>query len=113
MQKFISALGIHGRQLKVMGYCDEFTRKKFEGTKSKTFAMIKPDCYNHMGKIIDIIQSSSGLTISRLKMLKMTRSLAEEQYAEHKGEMVFRISHETNSNDRWYTFLPGGEICCS
>ena len=45
--------------------------------------MIKPDCYPHIGKIIDIIEHS-GFVIGNIKMAKMTLADAEEFYAEHK-----------------------------
>ena len=50
--------------------------------------MIKPDCYNHMGKIIDIIYSS-GFRISNLKMLRMTLNQARQFYAEHQGKPFY------------------------
>jgi len=49
----------------------------------RTFAMIKPDCYQNIGKIIDIIEHS-GFVIGNIKMAKMTLGDAEEFYAEHK-----------------------------
>jgi len=79
-----ATLCIYARQLTLVDYADVATRNIFEHKKSKTLALIKPDCYNHIGKIIAIIQKN-GLTIANLQMLKMDRKMAEEQYAEHKG----------------------------
>mgnify|MGYP001421995573 CR=1 FL=1 len=47
-------LTCYGRQLKVIDFADEFTRKNLVGSSvaNKTFAMIKPDCYLKIGKII-------------------------------------------------------------
>lgn len=45
--------------------------------------MIKPDCYQHIGKILDIIEHS-GFTISNIKMARLQVSDTEEFYAEHK-----------------------------
>lgn len=50
---------------------------------NRTFAMIKPDAYTSIGKIIDIIENS-GFVIGNLKMAKLTLSDAQEFYAEHK-----------------------------
>jgi len=80
---------VHARQLKVVDYADVFTRKNFESAKEKTFAMIKPDCYQNIGKIIDIIEHS-GFVIGNIKMAKMTLGDAEEFYAEHKGKPFYR-----------------------
>jgi nucleoside diphosphate kinase len=49
----------------------------------RTFAMIKPDAYTSIGKIVDIIERS-GFVISNMKMAKFTLSDAEEFYGEHK-----------------------------
>ena len=79
---------IYSRQLKVVDYADVFTRQRFEVQRSKTFAMIKPDCYNHIGKIIDIILSS-GFRIGNLKMMRMTLTQTRQFYAEHTGKPFF------------------------
>ena len=51
---FIGAsVTICARVLKVIDYGDVHTRRYFENQRQRTFAMIKPDCYSHMGKIIE------------------------------------------------------------
>jgi nucleoside-diphosphate kinase len=67
------------RVLKVTDYGDVHTRKKFEVDKSRTFAMIKPDAYQHMGKIIDAI-SHAGFAINKLKMSKFSKSTSSTFY---------------------------------
>ena len=49
---------IFSRQFKILDYADEFTRKAFdqEHHVEKSFAMIKPDSYTNIGKIIHIIE---------------------------------------------------------
>ncbi len=79
---------IYSRQLKVVDYADVFTRKAFESQKSRTLALIKPNAYDHIGKIMDIIYAN-GLAVNRLKMLKMKLEDAQEFYAEHKGKPFF------------------------
>lgn len=81
-------LCIYGRQLKICEYADVFTSRVFEEKKSKTLALIKPDCYKEIGKIIALIQGND-LVISNLQMIKMTREFAEDQYAEHKGKPFY------------------------
>jgi len=46
---------VFARQLKIVDYGDVFTRQRFENQRQRTFAMIKPDAYTQMGKIIDAI----------------------------------------------------------
>eukprot|EP00746_Dinoflagellata_sp_MGD_P164048 gnl/MRDRNA2_/MRDRNA2_92465_c0_seq1.p1 gnl/MRDRNA2_/MRDRNA2_92465_c0~~gnl/MRDRNA2_/MRDRNA2_92465_c0_seq1.p1 ORF type:complete len:377 (-),score=64.68 gnl/MRDRNA2_/MRDRNA2_92465_c0_seq1:199-1329(-) len=62
---------IHSRQLKVIEYGDVHTRKAMEASKSRTLAIIKPDAYNHMGKILSMVHAN-GFVVARLKMVKMT-----------------------------------------
>jgi len=62
---------IHSRQLKVIEYGDVHTRKGMEASKSRTLAIIKPDAYNHMGKILSMVHAN-GFVVARLKMVKMT-----------------------------------------
>ena len=51
--------------------------------------MIKPDCYKHIGKIINAIENS-GFVISNIKMTKMAITDSQQFYAEHKvNSMTF------------------------
>eukprot|EP01017_Pseudomicrothorax_dubius_P021420 TRINITY_DN2308_c0_g1_i2.p1 TRINITY_DN2308_c0_g1~~TRINITY_DN2308_c0_g1_i2.p1 ORF type:complete len:187 (-),score=44.58 TRINITY_DN2308_c0_g1_i2:700-1260(-) len=83
-----SVVTVYARQLKVVDYADVFTRRQFESQRGKTYAMIKPDAYNHIGKIVDAIERT-GFIISNLKMTKMTLRDAQEFYAEHRGKPFF------------------------
>ena len=51
--------------------------------KERTLAMIKPDAYLHMGKIIDMVEQT-GFIIANLKLAKLSASDAEEFYMEHR-----------------------------
>ena len=50
--------------------------------------MIKPDCYKHIGKIIDAIYVN-GFKISQMKMSRFSTATASEFYGEHKGKPFF------------------------
>ena len=54
---------------------------------SRTFIMIKPDGVRRklIGKIITRFEEA-GLIIIIMKMLNLTRKIAEKHYAEHKGK---------------------------
>jgi nucleoside-diphosphate kinase len=93
-----STLTIYSRQLKVVDYADVFTRQRFETQRSKTFAMIKPDCYNHVGKIVDILLSQ-GFRISNMRMAKLTLTQARQFYAEHTGKPFFEDLTNFMSSD--------------
>lgn len=86
---FIGAvITVYARQLKIVDYGDVATRKKFEVNRQRTFAMIKPDAYNQIGKIIDAI-NQNGFKISKLKMSKFTDKTSSEFYAEHIDRPFF------------------------
>ena len=55
----------------LLEYGDVNTRSKLEIIKGKTFAMVKPDAYNNIGKIVDAIEKSY-FNITNLKITKFT-----------------------------------------
>lgn len=56
----------------------------------RTFAMVKPDGVQRglVGAVIDRYERR-GLKVVALKLLKVSRQLAEEHYAEHKGKPFY------------------------
>ncbi|MCL2690494.1 MAG: nucleoside-diphosphate kinase [Chitinispirillia bacterium] len=58
--------------------------------KVKTLAIIKPDAVRNKtaGKIFNMIENSE-LTIEAVKMVRLTRELAGEFYAVHKGKPFY------------------------
>lgn len=83
-----SQVTILSRVLKVTDYGDIFTRRRFESQRERTFAMIKPDAYTAMGKIIDATYAS-GMVINKLKMSRFSKKTAGEFYAEHKDKAFY------------------------
>ena len=53
-----STITVYSRQYKIVEYADDFTKKAFDQTHhlEKTFAMIKPDSYTNIGKILQVIE---------------------------------------------------------
>lgn len=80
---------IHARQLKVVEYADVYTRKSFEAKKSRTLAIVKPNAYNQLGKIIDTINTAGGVLIAKLKMVKLSKEDAEGFYKAKQGDPIF------------------------
>lgn len=62
----------------------------------KTFIMIKPGAVQRelMGEIISRFEKK-GIKIVALKLMRMTRKLAMEHYAEHKGKNFYEPLVET------------------
>jgi len=50
--------------------------------------MIKPDCYTHIGRVIDAI-IQAGLSINAMKMARFTINDAIQFYSEHQGKPFF------------------------
>ena len=83
-----NTITVYARQLKVVEYADVFTRTRFENKKARTFGMVKPDAYHHLGKILAEVLRA-GFKISRLKMHRFTQGEAQSFYAEHQGKGFF------------------------
>lgn len=66
-----SVITIFSRQLKIIEYADAFTAKELGQLKGRTLALIKPDAYNHMGRILSAVHNA-GFIIAQLKMIRMT-----------------------------------------
>lgn len=79
---------ILSRVLKITDYGDVATRKLFETTRQRTFAMIKPDAYSQIGKIIDSVYQN-GFCINSLRMSKFTKETAGQFYGEHKEKSFY------------------------
>lgn len=52
-----STVTVYSRQLVVKEYADLYTRTAFEEKRGRTLALIKPNAYLHIGKIVSRIQS--------------------------------------------------------
>merc|ERR1711959_202770 len=83
-----ATISIYSRQLKVVEYADEFTTKKLAPKQEKTLAIVKPDTYTHLGKIMDTILAA-GLTIGNARMTKLTPDRVEEFYEDLRGNQSF------------------------
>ena len=64
-------INIYSRLHKLVEYGDDYTKNYFEDIRSNSFALIKPEGYLNIGKIIDIIYQCE-FNISRLKLCKMS-----------------------------------------
>merc|ERR1719359_1719370 len=81
-------LNVFSRQVKIAEYADVFTRNELEGNKSRTLALVKPDAYPHLGKIIAEVYKM-GFVISKMKMVKLSKEEAAEFYSSIKGKPFF------------------------
>jgi len=78
---------IYSRQLEIVDYGDDFTRKIFESASASVTVKIAPGQLSSMGRIVDAIQTAE-LNISELRLLpdglvlKLTGSNTTETWAE-------------------------------
>jgi len=63
---------IFSRQLHIVDYGDERTRKVFEVNRGRTFGVVTPAGYNQMGEVM-IAARDAGMVISQLKMIRLSR----------------------------------------
>merc|ERR1719271_677565 len=78
-------LNVYSRQVKIVEYGDVFTRNELEGKKSRTLALVKPDAYQHMGKIISEIYAMD-FVIAKMRMVKMTKADVAKLYKDRVSE---------------------------
>ena len=65
-----AVLNIYARNFKIKKFGDLYTENNIGVKRGKTFALIKPDVYTSIGKIINMIEAS-GFLISKMKMVKL------------------------------------------
>ena len=75
----------------------------------KTFFMIKPDGVqrNLVGEIISRVEAK-GFSITKIKMMTISKELAEQHYGEHKDKPFFNDTATTEI----YTSLFVGSVRC-
>lgn len=68
---------------------------------SRTLAIIKPDAYKHLGKILTLIQEA-GFWVNNMRTCQLSKAEAEQFYAVHEGKPFF---------DKLTSFMSSGRIC--
>ncbi|XP_037086316.1 nucleoside diphosphate kinase 7-like [Pollicipes pollicipes] len=79
-----SHITILGRHMRIVEYANERTRTFFEEDSQTTFALVKPAAVQHLGKILQIIESE-GLKITRARMVQLERHEADRFFAEEQA----------------------------
>ncbi|XP_018412804.1 PREDICTED: nucleoside diphosphate kinase 7 [Nanorana parkeri] len=81
-------INVFSRHLHLVDYGDQYTAHRLGSKKEKTLAMIKPDAVTKMGSIIEAILDS-GFTITKAKMVQLSRTEAMDFYSEHHSKSFF------------------------
>ncbi|XP_052509419.1 nucleoside diphosphate kinase 7 isoform X2 [Budorcas taxicolor] len=77
-------VNIFSRQLVLLDYGDQYTARQLGSRKEKTLALIKPDAVSKAGEIIEII-SKAGFTLTKLKMMTLSRKEATDFHIDHQS----------------------------
>ncbi|AEH07475.1 nucleoside-diphosphate kinase [Methanothermococcus okinawensis] len=82
--------------------------------KEKTFVMLKPDAVQRklIGRIIQRFEDK-GFDILNMKMMKISRELAEKHYEEHKGKDYYEKLVNFMSSGRVVAMVIEGENAIS
>jgi nucleoside-diphosphate kinase len=91
---------VNGRQYDIIDFADDSTRRAFDVQMQRTYAMLKPGFYQHLGDALDRI-SQAGLQVSQLRLGTITREVAASFYAEHEGKPFY---------DSLVTYITSGPI---
>ncbi|XP_054975886.1 nucleoside diphosphate kinase 7 [Sorex araneus] len=79
---------IFSRQLALLDYGDQYTARRLGSRKERTLALIKPDAVAKAGEIIETIQDA-GFTITKLKMMTLSRKEATDFHADHQSKPLY------------------------
>ena len=76
-----NTIDVYGRRFKITEFADKFTKENLVHNSEKTFVLIKPDCYIHVGKVIDFIvnggQYAGQLKLNKVQMLKLNGKMVQ------------------------------------
>ncbi|XP_073903644.1 nucleoside diphosphate kinase homolog 7 isoform X1 [Castor canadensis] len=81
-------VNVFSRQLMLVDYGDQYTARQLGSRKEKTLALIKPDAVSKAGEIIEII-NKTGFTITKLKMMMLSRKEAMDFHVDHQSRPFY------------------------
>lgn len=81
-------VNVFSRQLVLIDYGDQYTARQLGSRKEKTLALIKPDAVSKAGEIIELI-NRSGFTITKLRMMKLSRKEAADFHVDHHARPFY------------------------
>ncbi|KAM4904612.1 nucleoside diphosphate kinase homolog 7 [Sylvia borin] len=83
-----SKVSVFSRHLTIVDYGNLYTSRKLGSRKERTLALIKPDGMSKIGELFDII-INAGLTITKAKMMLLSRKEAADFYADHRAKPYY------------------------
>ncbi|XP_062371468.1 nucleoside diphosphate kinase 7 [Cinclus cinclus] len=83
-----SKVTVFSRHLTIVDYGNLYTSRKLGSRKERTLALIKPDGMCKIGELFDII-INAGLTITKAKMMLLSRKEAADFYADYRAKPFY------------------------
>ncbi|NWS06979.1 NDK7 kinase, partial [Motacilla alba] len=83
-----SKVTVFSRHLTIADYGNLYTSRKLGSREERTLALIKPDGMCKMGQLFDII-INAGLTITKAKMMLLSRKEAADFYADYRAKPFY------------------------
>ncbi|NWV47831.1 NDK7 kinase, partial [Daphoenositta chrysoptera] len=83
-----SKVTVFSRHLTIVDYGNLYTARKLGSRKERTLALIKPEGMRKIGELLDII-INSGLTITKAKMMLLSRKEAADFYADYRAKPFY------------------------
>jgi len=85
---------INGRRLQLTDYADAATRRALQPSVEATLCIIKPDGYEVLGHIFQLLHNS-GLTLAEANMVRLARNHVDELLRSHAGRISPEVLRST------------------
>jgi len=83
-----NTISVFGRDLKIKEYLNEATIATLQMKTERTYAMLKPEVINQMGKILSFIEEK-GFRLNNLMLTRLGHESVSEFYKEHQGRPFY------------------------
>jgi len=79
---------VMSRELKILRYLDSFTAPSLQRKAERTYAMLKPEVVEQMGRVLAFVEER-GFRFNRLMLTHLSPESASHFYAEHAGRSFY------------------------
>jgi len=81
-------ISVFGRDLKLVEYLNQNTLSALQMKTERTYAMLKPEVINQMGKILSFIEEK-GFRLNNMMLTRLGPQRVSEFYKEHEGRPFY------------------------
>jgi len=83
-----NTISVFGRDLKLIEYLNQKTLSALQTKTERTYAMLKPEVINQMGKILSFIEEK-GFHFNNMMLTRLGHQSVSEFYKEHEGRPFY------------------------